>query len=124
MKVIKKIAIASLVFATSLTVTTVNAQNDKMKTESAKKAGTVIFKVWGNCGTCKKNIEKSVKVDGVNKAEWNKDTKIMTISFDNSKITLEQIQKKIASVGYDTELFKGNDKAYTKLDKCCQYDRK
>ena len=99
MKVIKKIAIASLVFATSLTVTTVNAQNDKMKTESAKKSETVTFKVWGNCGTCKKNIEKSVKVDGVNKAEWNKDTKIMTISFDNSKITLEQIQKKLLRLG-------------------------
>lgn len=124
MKATKTLMIASLIFATSLTVTTVKAQSIKAKTETTKKTETVTFKVWGNCGTCKKNIEKSVKVDGISKADWNKDTKVMTITFEASKITLEQIQKRIASVGYDTELFKGNDKAYNKLDKCCQYDRK
>lgn len=124
MKTTKTIMIASLIFATSLTVTTVKAQSNKAKTETTKKTETVTFKVWGNCGTCKKNIEKSVNVEGVSKADWNKDSKIMTITFDSSKITLEQIQKRIAAVGYDTELYKGNDKAYNKLDKCCQYKRK
>lgn len=124
MKTLKKVMMIGLLSTSSLTISNLNAQSNNAKTETTKKTETVTFKVWGNCGTCKKNIEKSVKVDGVSKADWNKDTKVMTISFDASKITLEQIQKRIASVGYDTELFKGNDKAYNKLDKCCQYDRK
>ena len=124
MKATKSIVIASLIFATSLTARTVNKQDNKVKIENIQKTETVTFKVWGNCGMCKKNIEKSVKIDGVSNASWNKDTKIMTITFDNSKITLEHIQKSIAEVGYDTELFNGNEKAYNKLNACCQYERK
>jgi mercuric ion binding protein len=87
-------------------------------------AKTTTFKVWGNCGMCKETIEGSLKTDGVIKADWNKDTKIMNIQFDSTKITLNDIHKKIASVGYDTEKMKGDDKAYANLHECCQYERK
>src|SRR6478609_5149025 len=73
------------------------------------------FKVWGNCESCKKRIEKAVKVDGVKAAEWNDETKVMTIAFVPTKITLDQIEQNIAKVGYDTEKFKGDDAAYAKL---------
>lgn len=93
----------------------------KMDMTSAK---TASIKVWGNCETCQGKIEKAAKVDGVSKAKWDKNTKILTLVYNPSKVNSDDIQKKIAAVGYDTEKFKGDNKAYSKLDACCQYDRK
>lgn len=82
------------------------------------------FTVWGNCGMCKQTIEKSLKMDGVQKADWNIDAKIMTVSYDTSKISLQTIQQAIVDAGYDNVSAKGNDAAYAKLHECCQYERK
>ena len=82
------------------------------------------FTVWGNCGMCKQTIEKSLKKEGIQKADWDIDAKIMTISYDTSKVSLKTIQQAIADVGYDNVNIKGNDAAYTKLHECCQYERK
>lgn len=83
------------------------------------------FKVYGNCGMCKKRIEKAVTgIDGVKKAEWNEETKMITVTYDGHKIKLEDIHKKIASVGHDTEKFPADDAVYKKLPGCCKYDRK
>lgn len=82
------------------------------------------FKIWGNCEMCKETIEGSLKVEGIKTADWNKDTKIMTVAFDSTKITLDQIEKNVANVGYDNEKYKGDDNAYSKLPECCQYQRK
>ena len=62
--------------------------------------------------------------DGITKADWNKDTKMLTLVYDPSKVTTDDIQKRIAAVGYDTPKYRGDDKAYNKLDECCLYDRK
>ena len=90
----------------------------------AQTTKTEKIKVWGNCSICKKHIETASKLSGVSVADWNKNTKYLTITYDTSKINMDQIQKNIASSGYDTEKFKGDDKAYNDLDPCCQYDRK
>lgn len=82
------------------------------------------FKIWGNCEMCKETIEGSLKVDGIKNADWNKDTKMITVAFDSTKVTLDQIEKNVAAVGYDTEKYKGDDKAYAGLPECCQYQRK
>lgn len=85
---------------------------------------TETFKVYGNCGMCKNTIEKSLKgVKGIKKAEWGVKTKMMTVTFDPHVITLLKIKETIASVGYDTEEVKANDKTYKKLPGCCQYER-
>lgn len=84
---------------------------------------TETFTVRGNCGMCKKAIEKSLKVDGVVKADWDQDTKIMTVSYDSTRISLDQIQRNIAAAGYDNDGQRGNDQAYANLPDCCQYDR-
>lgn len=82
------------------------------------------FKVWGNCDMCEKKIEKAAsKVKGVTKADWNKETKIMTLTYNPEVTNVEEVQKAIAAVGYDTEKVKATDKAYNKLDGCCQYER-
>jgi mercuric ion binding protein len=82
------------------------------------------FKVWGNCEQCKETIENALKVDGVSKADWNTETKLIHVSFDSTKISLDQIQKDIAAAGYDNEKYKGDDGAYSSLPECCQYERK
>jgi len=85
---------------------------------------TSTFKVSGNCEMCKKKIETAAKsVKGVKSAVWDKDTKMITVKYDDKKAKLTDIHNKIASVGYDTDKVKGDDKAYDKLHACCQYDR-
>jgi len=94
--------------------------NSKMDMTSTK---TESIKVWGNCNMCKARIEKAAKVEGVSKASWDTKTKMLSLVYDPSKITSDDIQKKIAAVGHDTEKFRADDKVYAKLDGCCQYDR-
>lgn len=90
----------------------------------AQDVKTDTFKVWGNCGMCKKTIEKAANVNGVQKAEWNRETKVFTLVYNPAVTTNEKIQKAIAAAGYDTEKFTGDDKAYEKLPGCFHYDRK
>ena len=94
------------------------------KTEVVNGETISTFKVWGNCDMCKETIEGSLKVDGISKAEWSTETNMISVSYDESKISLDQIHKNIAAVGYDTDKFKGDDKTYSTLPECCQYERK
>ena len=91
---------------------------------NSQKNETDTFKVFGNCGMCKKNIETAVNIKGVKKAHWDMHSKVMTVVFNPKIISLADIHKKIASIGYDTEIEKANDSAYYKLHGCCQYKRK
>jgi len=82
------------------------------------------FKVYGNCGMCKARIEKAAKaIDGVSAADWNDETKMIALTFDDSKTDADKVQVAIAKVGHDTEKHKATDKVYSKLPGCCQYDR-
>jgi len=82
------------------------------------------IKVSGNCGMCKKHIEKAAKDAGATTASWDKVTKLLTVSFDASKTNTDKIETAIAGAGYDTEHKEASQEAYKKLDECCQYDRK
>ncbi|THU38025.1 heavy-metal-associated domain-containing protein [Niastella caeni] len=92
-------------------------------TNALAQTKTDSFKVYGNCNMCKKRIEKAAAVEGVVKANWNVETKIMTVSYDSSRLTTDAIQKKIAAAGHDTEKEKAADQTYNKLPGCCRYDR-
>src|SRR5438067_2833805 len=82
---------------------------------------SVSFKVYGVCEQCKHRIEEALKVKGVKSAEWNIDTKILSLVYDPSHISLERIQKKIISAGHDTYEKKANDAVYNALPSCCHY---
>lgn len=82
------------------------------------------IKVWGNCEMCKARIEKAAKVDGVTKAEWNSEIQMLALVYNPAKVTSDDVQKKIAAAGHDTEKFKADEKAYGKLPGCCKYGRK
>ncbi|MHB8260581.1 MAG: heavy-metal-associated domain-containing protein [Bacteroidia bacterium] len=116
------ILVASMVIACSGNE---NKQQTEVNTTTVSGAAkTSTFKVWGNCKTCKKNIEGSLKVAGIIKANWDTETKLMVVTYDSTQINLNQIKKNIAAVGYDNDAYKGDDAAYADLATCCQYDRK
>ncbi len=83
------------------------------------------IKVYGSCGMCETRIEKAAKsVDGVITAEWDQKTKMLKVSYDKSKTNSQKIQKAVAKVGHDTEMYKADDKVYNALHSCCKYERK
>ncbi|ALL07376.1 ATPase [Pedobacter sp. PACM 27299] len=84
---------------------------------------TESIKVLGNCSMCKKTIETSLKVSGVTAANWNTETKMLKVSYDSTKISNDEVQKKVAAVGYDTPKYKAKNEVYDALHGCCQYDR-
>ena len=84
---------------------------------------TESFKVWGNCGMCKKTIEKALDAQGI-KGDWNKKTKMIKVTYDSAKYTNQQVQNVICAAGYDTETCKGDDNAYNNLHECCKYERR
>ena len=81
--------------------------------------------VKGNCGMCKFTIEQAVKdLDFVKKAEWGIKSKILDITFENSKIyNLDILNKVINDSGYETMNSTANQTAYDNLPGCCKYDR-
>lgn len=82
------------------------------------------FEVKGECGMCETRIEKAAKsVDGVSSADWDKETKMITVAMNEEKTNLETVHKAIAKVGHDTKKHKAPDEVYEKLPACCKYDR-
>jgi copper chaperone CopZ len=89
----------------------------------SQKTTTEKIPVSGNCGMCKTSIEKAAKKAGAASADWNKDTKTLTVKYSSSTTNAAKIEQSIAAVGYDTRDFKATDESYNKLHACCQYDR-
>jgi copper chaperone CopZ len=88
-----------------------------------KNSKTATVKIYGNCGMCKKTIEKAANLKGVATVDWNKDTKMAKLTYDSTKTNQGEILKKIALAGYDSEKIKAKNEDYDNLPGCCQYDR-
>ncbi|MAT54224.1 MAG: mercury transporter [Saprospirales bacterium] len=88
-----------------------------------KNAKTETVKIYGNCGMCETTIENAGNVKKVAQVDWNKDTKMATLTYDGDKTNQDEILKRIALAGYDSEKFRAPDDVYAKLAECCQYDR-
>lgn len=79
------------------------------------------FLVNGVCGMCENTIEKAAKLPGVSSAEWNKDTKVLVLKYDQSEVTVQKVNVAINKSGYDTQFTTASDSAYYSLHKCCYY---
>lgn len=79
--------------------------------------------VYGNCEKCKARIEKASKLNGLTKANWNVDSKLLSCNIDTAIISVDAVLKAIAAAGHDNEGYPANDYAYDKLPVCCQYER-
>lgn len=98
-----------------LSIAVSNAQIKNAKTENVK--------ILGNCGMCETKIEKAGNLKNIAIVDWDKDSKIATITYDTAKTNQDEILKRIALAGYDSEKFLAPEDAYNKLAACCQYDR-
>ncbi len=99
----------SLIFSVSI-----NAQ-------SSIKTTTIAVK--GNCDECKERIENAADIKGVKNSNWDKNKKIITVTYDAKKVTPAQIESAIAKMGHATATQKANAKAYNKLPACCKYEQ-
>lgn len=107
----KILAVTLLLFSYS----SCNAQIKNAKTETVK--------IYGNCGMCETTIETAGNVKKVTKVNWDKDTKMAIITYDSTKTNQDEILKRIALAGYDSDKFLAPDDVYSKLAACCLYER-
>lgn len=122
-KKVVKISIVAMLLVTGNQLFAKNA-GDSTSTIIQQDTITESFKVYGNCGMCKKTIEGSLKDhEGIYTVNWDKETKIIELSYNKDAVSLEEIKKKIAEVGYDTEEYRASNEAYNNLPACCQYER-
>ena len=91
--------------------------------QKIKNATTETVKIYGNCGMCEKTIENAGSSKNTASVDWDKDTKMATLTFDAKKTSKDEILKKIALEGYDSDSFLAPDDVYNNLHGCCQYDR-
>ena len=91
------------------------------KIENAK---TETFNVCGNCGMCKKAIEEAVNINQVAKGKWNKNSKMILLTYDSIKTNSDAILKRVADAGYDNDKYRASDENYAKRPKCCHYKLK
>lgn len=120
----KKIHLLFAMLFAFATFQSVNAQSDK--TERTIGIKTQSIKVSGTCSMDKRRIETAAySVDGVKSAIWNEYTQVLTLKYSVfKKEAADNVQKKIASVGNDTEKYRADDAVYNKLPDCCHYQRK
>ena len=112
MKLLKKTMMAILLL---LSIVVSNAQIKNAKTETVK--------IFGNCGMCKATIEKAGNLKNSASVDWNADTKMAVLTYDSKITNQDEILKRIALSGYDSDKFLAPEAVYSKLSGCCQYDR-
>lgn len=111
----------SFAFAIGIFASSCNSNVESHSTAHSK----LQFKVLGNCEMCKEKIEETLKEsNGVKSADWDVHSKILTVKYDSVETNLDNIYKTVSTTGYDSEKLKASDEAYSKLHKCCQYERK
>ena len=83
--------------------------------------GISSFTLFAGNGTEKFKAAESV--DGVSAADWNKETRMIEVTYDTDLTNTETIHKAVAKAGHDTEKFSADKKVYDKLPGCCKYER-
>ena len=80
--------------------------------------------VAGNCAMCEARITKAAgSVAGVSDVSWDKDTKMMNVTFDAGVTSIEKIEKEVAVAGHDTKNHQAHTDDYGNLPACCKYER-
>jgi copper chaperone CopZ len=88
---------------------------------TAQKKAEIQFEVSGVCGMCEERIEKALDVPGIINAQWDKETKKITVAYKTKLIDEMAIHQRIADAGHDTEKVKATDEVYANIHGCCKY---
>ena len=79
------------------------------------------FFVRGNCDMCKERIDKTVlSMKGVEKANWDVESKMIQISYDSTVVSTSDIEKAVAATGHATKAVPMDSTANEKLPECCK----
>lgn len=102
-----------------------NGKIETSKGKSQENLGALTsgkVKVYGACGMCKARIDKAIgDMAGVKSASWDVDSKMLAVSYDKSKVSMDAINKKAAAIGHDTDAVKADKATYNALPGCCHY---
>lgn len=81
----------------------------------------VEIKTSAQCEMCKKRIEDKLNyTKGVKFAELDVTSKVLTVKFNESKITEKNVKEILSSIGYHADDVKRDEKAHANLPGCCQ----
>lgn len=106
---------AILISVFLMIISFMSCKNNQVKTE---------VHVWGNCDIAKFKIDSAAKLKGVSYASWNKESRLLSLTFDSTEVSLDNILKSVAMAGFDNERYMADDYAYQQLPDSCQYERK
>jgi periplasmic mercuric ion binding protein len=75
------------------------------------------------CGQCKDRVESGLVYEkGVKEVSVDLKTKEVTVKYNPSKTTPDEIRTALSKIGYDADNVKADPKAYEKLPACCKKD--
>lgn len=96
---------------------------DPNQVAAHRPAGTTFeFFVDGICGMCKTRIETAVgQVAGVEAAEWNVDTRLLSVFVNREDFEEDRLHRAVAEAGHDTKKLRAPEEAYAQLHDCCKY---
>lgn len=85
------------------------------------KTETIKIKTSGQCSMCKERIEKALVFEkGIKSADYDVETAVVTVKFNNTKTTPEKIKQVVVLTGYDADEMIADSLAYSKLPNCCK----
>lgn len=87
------------------------------------KQQVVKIKTSAVCKMCKARLERDMSLSkGVEKAELSLDNKVLTIAYNDKKISPAEIRFAVTKIGYDADHLVADQKAHDRLPKCCRKD--
>ncbi|AOW22122.1 heavy-metal-associated domain-containing protein [Urechidicola croceus] len=102
-----------LFFGLGLMTMSLSAQNKNAKAQ---------VEVDGVCLMCKARIEKAaLTTKGVKYVNWDVESHLLSLIFDENKTNLKAIQENVAAVGHDTQEIQCSISSYNNLHPCCKY---
>lgn len=133
MKTVRSISLTLFILSLSISVsaqhnhaamTTSSNINMNQDTHTSRlQVKTETLKVSGKCQMCKSRIEKTAIENGAASADWDLKVQMLTIVFDPSVTSAENISYKLLKAGHDSGGNRAKNKAYNALPECCKYDR-
>ena len=88
---------------------------------TAQRRAQVSFQARGCCPWCEENMVNALDGGEVRLIHWDQTTERMTVVYRTRQITPEEIQRRVALAGHDTDAFAAPDSAYFALPACCRY---
>jgi copper chaperone CopZ len=118
----KKLMIA-LVAIVALTIDVKAQQATDSLTYTKDGMAVAKIKTSAVCDMCKETLEKAMAYEkGVKKSDLHVDSKILTVTFDPKKTSLDKIRVAITKTGYDADNLQADKNAYENIDPCCKKD--